>query len=225
MFESCPVLPGSWRRRAWGAVWVQTIALVGVLVLLMGGVGYWVLAGSTEDLLDAETLTPKQIYQVATKLLLHNDLEIRAKASAKLTSLGRQAVGVLKEIGLTHSDAKLRFVLFGILRPMDGDAALEVLENLFNHADPEVRKLALDAASGLNHPRAEAILVRALDDPDAGVRSVAAGQAGPANARSAIPKLKRLLDDPKRSIQRHAARSLETLTGVDYSDRIKRRRR
>ncbi|UCD28624.1 MAG: HEAT repeat domain-containing protein [Planctomycetota bacterium] len=68
-----------------------------------------------------------------------------------------------------------------------------------------------------------AILIKSLDDPEYHIRSTAAGRLGGTGDKSAVPKLKQALNDPDTKVRRHAARSLRDLTGVDYSDRIKKR--
>ncbi|UCD28626.1 MAG: HEAT repeat domain-containing protein [Planctomycetota bacterium] len=222
MFKYFPV-SNSGRRLRGAAVQVQTIVITCVGVLAVGTIGYLIFSGSAEDLLDAESLTPKQIRLVTTKLLLHDDLKIRERASEKLLSSGKAAVPILKDVSLTHSEQRLRLAVLGILTRLNADATIEVLHQMIDDADAKVRVVAARATAKLDDPRTIPILEKALEDSDPGVRLIAIGACELREIKSAVPALKRALDDPTSSIRRHAARALEQLTGVDYRDRIKRR--
>ena len=189
--------------------------IAGLLVMVIGG--YFVISGSPEDLLNADKLSPKQIRIVATRLLIHDDVKIRAQASEKLTAQGAAAVPVLKGIGVTDSNLELRLAVFGVLAGMDGNAAADILDSLMTDEDPEVRQRAVSAAGYLSHPRAVAVMTKGLGDQESFVRSTAAGTLGTAGASSAIPALRAALNDPELPVRKHAARSLKELTGHDYS--------
>jgi hypothetical protein len=191
---------------------------VGVIALVI--VGYLIFSSSAEDLLDAQKLNPKEIRIVATKLLLHEDVQIRAKASEKLSSQGAAAVPVLKEIGLTDSNLNLRLAVFGVLAGLDADAAVEILEDMSKDPDPEVRRQTINPAAILKTPRAVAVLEKALTDPDPGIRSSAAGTLGFTGSKEAIPSLTAALKDPEFYVRKHAARSLQELTGRDYGKQV-----
>jgi len=213
------------RRRLNAVVEVKTIAMVCVAVLVAVVVGYWIFSDSAEDLLDAESLSPKQIRRVATRLLLHEDLKIRERASKKLFSLGESAVPVLKDISLTHSEQKTRLAVLGILARLDTDATIEVLEHMIDDSETEVRMVAAKTAAKLDDPRTIPVLTKALEDANTGIRNVAIGACETKRIKSAVPALLRALDDPMAGIRRHAARALRNLTGKDYRDRIKRQQK
>jgi len=210
------------RKYSRGTVSRLTVIISTAMSILVIGIGYWIFSPSAEDLLDSDTLTPKQIRAIATKLLIHKDVAIRSKASNKLVSVGQAAIPVLKDIGMTHSDPQIRLAVLEILKLLDAEEAVEIVEDMYNDPDPEVRLLALDGAWQINHPRAVAVLSKAMDDPDESIRSTTAGRLGSMNDKSVIPRLKEALNDPSPRIRRHAARSLENLTGADYSNQIKR---
>lgn len=200
-----------------GAVPVLTLVVVGLTLLVAVVIGYWTFAGSPEDLLKLQTLTPKQVREVATKLLLHDDPRIRGQASEKLAKQGDAAVPVLKDVGLTQSDPRLRLAVFEILALLAPEAAADVLEDMMNDSDRKIRRRAVGGASRLKHPRGVALLTKALSDPDAGIRSAAAGAFSMIGDQSAVPALKQALNDPDPSVRRHAARALRDITGEDYS--------
>ena len=216
MREARPSEPASQHGRR-GAVPIKHIAVTAVVVFLVVGVGYTVFSGSAEDLLDQETLTPGEIQRVAEELLLHDDLQIRTRASEKLAAQGETAIPVLKDVGLSTSDSELRMAVFAVLAPMHAESAAEILEAMMDDDDPHIRQRAAKAASQLRTPRAVAVLEKGLADSHTGIRSSVAGLIGPAGIREVIPALKKALNDPERSVRKHAARSLEDLTGQDYS--------
>jgi hypothetical protein len=197
----------------------KVVASVAIVIVVLVG-GYLISSGSAEDLLSAQKLSPKQIRIVATKLLLHEDVRIRTRASEKLYAQGAAAVPILKDIGLKSSDLKLRLAVFGVLASLDPDAAVEILEEMSRSSDPEVRGQTVRPAAMLKTPRAVAVIEKALTDPDTGVRSSAAGTMGSTGAKSAIPALTTALKDPEFYVRKHAARSLKELTGIDYSSQI-----
>jgi len=219
--HNCPA--GRRGHQLEGAAPIGIIILVSGLVLALAAVVYWMSGPSPEELLAAESLTPKQIRIVATKLLLHSDPKIRIRASEKLASLGDTAVPVLKEVGLARSDTPLRLAVYNVLALIDAGAAGEILQDMITDSDPEVRRHAVGAASRLRHPRAVAVLEKALSDENIGIRSAAAGSLSRPDAASAIPSLRAALNDPNLSVARHAARSLKALTGRDYSQQIEGR--
>jgi hypothetical protein len=189
------------------------------LVLVIIG-GYFIFSKSAEDLLNVQKLSPEQIRIVATKLLVHDDVKIRTRASEKLSAQGAAAVPVLKDIGLKRSNTKLRLAVFGVLAGLDTDAAAEILEDMSRDPDPKVRGLAVNPAGLLKTDRALAILEKGLTDPDVNVRSSAAGTLGSTGARSAVPALTSALQDSEFYVRKHAARSLKQLTGADYSRQV-----
>ena len=74
------------RRFRAGAVPVKMVALIvaGLLVVAVGAVA--IFSSSAIDLLDKDQLTPEEIRRVATELLLHEDVEVRTRASKKLAA-------------------------------------------------------------------------------------------------------------------------------------------
>jgi hypothetical protein len=198
----------------------RTIVGVAVGAIAVLVVACFVFSSSAEDLLDANNLSPKEIRIVATKLLLHEDVKIRARASDKLFAQGAAAVPVLKDIGLNDSSMKLRLAVFGVLAGLNADAAVEILEDMSKDSDPEVRRQAINPAAILKTPRAVAVLEKALTDPDPGIRSSAAGTMGSTGSKEAIPALTAALKDREFYVRKHAARSLQELTGKDYSSQV-----
>ena len=194
--------------------------LSGVGVLVVAGAAWWLFTPSTADLLDANELTPKQIYKVATELLVHEDPKIREKSSAKLTEQGAKAVPVLQEICLTHTDSVVRKAALLVVKSIDAGAAVAILDKLITDPDPEIRRVAANSAVTLDDPRSIGILKKAMNDQDTGVRLIATGGLGQKSANDSVAALERALSDQNISVRRHAARSLQNLTGRNYRDRV-----
>lgn len=201
---------------------MKAIAFTALAAIVVLGGGYLLFSGSTMDLLDKQTLSPDEIRRVANELLLHEDAEIRARASTKIAEQGASAVPVLKDLALSTSNSKLRLAVFGCLAPLNGDAAAEILEAMVTDSDISVRQGAIKSAAALGTPRAVKVLEKALTDAELSIRSSAAGLIGRTGVLDAVPALERALNDPERSVRKHAARSLHDLTGRDYSNRVDR---
>ena len=191
-----------------------------MLLVLIGG-GVWLLFASRPpiDLLEAQTLGPDEIRRVATRLLVHDDIDLRSAAARKLTEAGDSAVPVLVELALKHPDRILRIAVLEVLRVLDEERTVTVVEQLAIEDDAELRRVAVDIAARLSHRGARDVLVKALDDEDGGVLSTAAGACASKGVRDAVPALKQLLNHPSISVRRHSARALGRLTGKRYEVR------
>jgi HEAT repeat protein len=65
-----------------------------------------------------------------------------------------------------------------------------------------------------------AVLEKGIHDESAAVRQAAVGALGAQRSAKAVPALEGALKDENITVRRHAARSLQNLTGRDYSDRV-----
>jgi HEAT repeat protein len=208
-----------------GAVSGKGVVIYAAAALLAAGAVSILFFGSYEDLLDKETLSPEEIRLVATELLLHPDIEIRTKASKKLTDQGETAVPVLREVGLATSNASLQMALYICLARLNTDAAMDIVEAMMQSDDHKVRLRAVRSASRIHTPRSVALLEDALKHENDEMRAVAAGTIGRIGPADAVPALRKALNDPNEAVRRHAARSLKELTGQDYSHHIDKRRK
>ena len=76
----------------------KTMIALGVVVCAAGAVGYRSWSGPETKLLNAKSLTPEQIRQIATRLIIHEDIQVRMKATDRLAQEGAAAVPVLKDL-------------------------------------------------------------------------------------------------------------------------------
>lgn len=195
---------------------------IGLLILAGAGLGYWLMKPSAEKLLDAETLTPDEIRYVATHLLLHEDIQIRARASAKLAGLGEKAIPVLKDLSLHCDDNELRRVVLELLLAMQAKESDQVLSQLIADRNAEVRRIAANAAGALPPAQSTSLVARSLKDADSGVRAAAINSMARSRDPANIPALKEAMtNDASIMVRRHAARTLEMMTGQKFSDQVK----
>ena len=206
-----------------GKIPVLWIALGAVGVLVLGFVTCNMLGSDAEDLLDVQSLSEAQIRQIATELLLDEDLQMRERASAKLAAAGRKASPVLKDVCLTTDKPALCEASLGILLTTDVDAAMEVLTKLVDSPDAEVRRSAVDAIGSSKHPKSGELLAKAIRDTDSSVRLMAVKGFGARNDPQSISILIKALDDESPKVRTHAVRFLRSLTGRDYSNQARRR--
>ena len=211
----------SWPNR--GGISRTTAITIVVAVCAVAFVGYRSWSRSVTDLLDAETLTPAQIRRIATRLVIHEDIEIQGKARERLLQEGAAAVPVLKDLGLTHSDQRVREGALDLLTELDAGATAQVLEQMIDDESADLRRLATRTALRLNHRSVKALLLKAVEDDDAGVRLAAMDGCAVRRVLKAVPALKRSLDDPRITVRRHAARALHSLTGRRYTVKVDRR--
>jgi HEAT repeat protein len=201
----------------------QTMLPVGGGVLLLAGLIYWGTRPSATDLLDAASPTPDQIRQIASSLLLHEDFKVRARASEKLCALGPTAVPVLKDVAQAHQDPMVRKAVMDILIALDTKAAAEVATKLSQDNNPEVQRSAITAAKYMEDPRSYEILSRGIQSQDESTRLAAIQAVGARREQQAVSALEGALRDPSSSItvKRHAARSLQLITGKDYNSQVR----
>lgn len=200
--------------------------LVGGLVaalLLVAGVGYLIFRPSPDSVLNSPSLTPRQIRYVATKLLVDDDVKLRARASEKLISLRDPAVPVLKEISLEPTDPGVREAVLKVLAAISPPAATEVLTKLITDPNPEVRRIAVTAAVRLPEKDADPIVQKAASDADTGVRLAAMDWLARRKSAKNVPLLQQALQDSDITVRRHAAHTLQTITGKDYRDQVRGR--
>ena len=81
-----------------GGMSKKTMIALGVVVCAAGAVGYRSWSGPETKLLNAKSLTPEQIRQIATRLIIHEDIQVRMKATDRLAQEGAAAVPVLKDL-------------------------------------------------------------------------------------------------------------------------------
>ncbi len=194
------------RSTKWIWVAAGVVLLVPAAFLVM-----WLTSESAEDLLSAQSPTPAQIRKIATSLLVDSDLNIRSRASAKLSGLGEKATPILREVAAETRDPELRFAVLGILRVMDAPAAVQVVGTLIQNPDANVRQEAVQLAGHIEAPKAAPLLEKAIQDPDPAVRSSAASRLDPRASPSAASRLQAALKDPDYNVRRHAARQLRQL--------------
>ena len=204
--------PPSLVRRAAPAV---AASLVGLVVLF--GLYKLIFSESAEDLLKADNLTPSQIRRLATNYLLHKKLDLRERASRKLSKQGQTAVPVLKEVAT--SNPEVRQPVLNILMVIDADAAFDLLAVMIEDDELATRVAAARAAVANPHPRSREILEKVLDDDDPSIRLVVS-DGWRLIGLDAVGPLMRSLSDPNMTVRRHSARALKGLTGKDYSRQI-----
>lgn len=203
------------RRRAA----VPLVQIIGgtVGVIGIGVLGWLIFRTTPEKMLDLDALTPDQVKIVATKLLLDEDIKVRDRASTKLASLGKSAAEPLKEVCLTNSDPKVRLATFEVLMAVDKDASMEVIQKMSSESDVGIRTAAVEAAIRLDDPRTVAVLEKAIKDSDPHIRQTAVGgMITKKDAKNSISALEQALRDDNITTRRHAARSLQMLTGKSY---------
>jgi len=194
----------------------------GVLVLAVLAI-WWFWSASPEDLIDKPTLSPAEIRALAIGCLLHEDMNVRVRASTKLASLGASAVPVLKDLALTYSNPRLRAAVLDVLKAIDVEASAQVVEKMMTDSDAAVRQRAVEAAAGMTDPRVSAALQQTVTDPDTVVRSRAVQALSNADPAVAVPALESFLKDSNPEVRWHAARRLKTMTGRDYDPGMPKR--
>jgi HEAT repeat protein len=198
----------------------RLIGGIGASVLVLGLMIYWFMRPTPDSVLNAATLTPKQIRYVATELLVHEDVKLRARASEKLLSLGEAAVPVLKEVCLNFSDNRVREAVLKILVTISPTGSADIVGRLAGDTDPKVRRMAVLAAAGLPSAQRLPIMQKALADPDTTVRWAAMDSMATRQTADNIPALNQALQDSDITVRRHAAHTLRTMTGRDYSSQV-----
>jgi HEAT repeat protein len=208
-----------------GGISWQKIVPTGLGVLLLAGFIYWATRPSATALLNVASPTPGQIRQIATTLLLDTDFKIRAKAAEKLTSLGQTAIPVLRDIAQTNSDPNLRKAVLDILVSLDPKGTADLMAQMSKDKDPQVQLAVISAAKAIDDPRSYDILTQGVRSQDQTARQAAVEGLGARRDARAVPDLEAALNDPNSSItvRRHAARSLQLITGRNYDDRVLRR--
>jgi HEAT repeat protein len=199
---------------------IQLIGGLGFGAVILFLIGYWLFTSTPKDLLDSDDLSDSQIRKIATWLLVHEDIDMRVRAAAKLGELDQKAVPVMKDVCLTHDDPKVRSAVFDQLMVTDKDAGAEVLQTLIDDPDAQVRMMAAQAASHLSHPTSAEVLKKALGDDDPSVLLAGIEGSQLRGLRSAVPQIKAALDSDNLTVRRHAARALLALTGKSYQHRV-----
>lgn len=205
--------PASGKSGLW-----TTLAL---LALAAGGVVYWQIRPSPERILSAESLSPEEIRYVATRLLLDDSIEMRARASQKLASLGAAAIPVLTDLSLHHEDGNVRAAVLDVLLAVAPKEAEQILGRMMADQNAEVRAAAAASATVLPREQSSALIIKGLQDADSRVRLATLNSAAQQRDPGHVPALEAALDDSSPLVRRHAARTLQLITGRDYSDRVK----
>ena len=209
-------------KQAHGSRKIWLVGGTGASVLVLGLLIYWLMRPSPDAVLNAATLTPRQIRYVATELLVNEDLKLRARASEKLIALGETAVPVLKDVSLNYSDNGVREAVLKILVAINPNVGADVVGRLAGDQDPQLRRIAILAAAHLPDAQRLPIMQKAVTDPDTAVRWAAMDSMAARQTANNIPALTQALKDSDITVRRHAARTLQNMTGRDYSSQIKR---
>ena len=196
---------------------IQLIGGLGFGVMVLFLVGYWLFASTPKDLLESDDLSDSQIHKIATWLLVHENIDMRARAAKKLGELDQKAVPVMKDVCLTHDDPKVRSAVFDQLMTTDKDAGAEVLQTLIDDPDAPIRLMAAQAAAHLKHRTSAKVIMKALDDDDPSVLLAGIEGSQLHGLKGAVRQIKAALNSSDNlTVRRHAARALLALTGKSY---------
>jgi len=210
------------RMRLRAGVSVSILLWIGLAVVLIALVSYWMFGSTADELLKIDSPNEDQIRRIATQLLVNDNYKKRDEAVKKLVKLGQAAVPVLKDVCLSDPDPNVRWSSLRVLMGMDVDTTAEVLVKLIVDPDVEVRRAAANTATRLQHKIAESILITALSDEDAQVITTAMDgcEMRKKSMRKAVPKLMAALKHSDRFVQQRAVRVLKVITGRNFEDRI-----
>jgi HEAT repeat protein len=150
--------------------------------------------------------------------------DVSMDAATALGEIGPQAIPALIEV-VGDRDAQVRrgaIVALGFIGPEAKEAAPLIIQALGEDEEWLVRSGAANALGWIKPDASEAVpaLVQALGDESQYVRSGAADALGEfgAEARDAIPALIEALDDEYSGLRSSAARTLQYITGQDFSE-------
>ena len=185
---------------------LPTLVVIIALVVFIASRPPWHLLD-----VSADALTPAQIRTLATTLLVHEDLDVRATAAEQLADAGDPAVPVLFELATSHRNLEVRQGVLLVLEQLDPEETARALQPLIEDEDAEIRRIAAWSAARLTNEASEAILLAAVSDTDPSVLNPAIEACIARRLSAAVPALQIAREHSSRSVQRHAARALEAL--------------
>jgi HEAT repeat protein len=136
-----------------------------------------------------------------SKILDHQDADVRRRAVDALGQLGSEAAipGVVQ--ALQHQDADVRRRAVDALGQLGSEAAISGLLQALQDQNADVRRRAVDALGQLGSEAAIPGVVQALQDQNAGVRRSGVDALGQLGLEAAIPGVVQALQDQNADVR------------------------